>query len=224
MEEVGRITRAAGVVSFFTLLSRLTGLLRDMVVGYLFGAQGMADAFFVAFRIPNLLRRLTAEGALTAGFIPVFTDCLTNRGKAEAMRVARIVFTFLGLFLAVLTLLGMLFAAPLTQLFAPGFLADREKFGLTVFLTRLMFPYVFFVSLVALAMGVLNSLRHFMAPALSPVLLNLSIICCAILFAPWMEIPVISLGYGVLLGGVAQLLLQLPYLSRQGFTYSPDFH
>ncbi|MEK7210316.1 MAG: murein biosynthesis integral membrane protein MurJ, partial [Candidatus Binatota bacterium] len=224
MEEVGRITRAAGVVSFFTLLSRLTGLLRDMVIGYLFGAQGTADAFFVAFRIPNLLRRLTAEGALTAGFIPVFTDYLTNQGKAEAMRVARIVFTFLGLFLAVLTLLGMLFAAPLTQLFAPGFLADRGKFGLTVFLTRLMFPYVFFVSLVALAMGVLNSLRHFMAPALSPVLLNLSIICCAILFAPWMEIPVISLGYGVLLGGVAQLLLQLPYLSRQGFTYSPDFH
>lgn len=224
MEEVGRITRAAGVVSFFTLLSRLAGLLRDMVIGYLFGAQGTADAFFVAFRIPNLLRRLTAEGALTAGFIPVFTDCLTNRGKAEAMRVARIVFTFLGLFLAVLTLLGMLFAAPLTQLFAPGFLADRGKFGLTVFLTRLMFPYIFFVSLVALAMGVLNSLRHFMAPALSPVLLNLSIICCAILFSPWMEIPVISLGYGVLLGGVAQLLLQLPYLSRQGFTYSPDFH
>ncbi|MEK7782976.1 MAG: murein biosynthesis integral membrane protein MurJ, partial [Candidatus Binatota bacterium] len=224
MEEVGRITRAAGVVSFFTLLSRLAGLLRDMVIGYLFGAQGTADAFFVAFRIPNLLRRLTAEGALTAGFIPVFTDYLTNQGKAEAMRVARIVFTFLGLFLAVLTLLGMFFAAPLTQLFAPGFLADRGKFGLTVFLTRLMFPYVFFVSLVALAMGVLNSLRHFMAPALSPVLLNLSIICCAILFAPWMEIPVISLAYGVLLGGVAQLLLQLPYLSRQGFTYSPDFH
>jgi len=224
MEELGRITRAAGVVSFFTLLSRLTGLLRDMVVGYLFGAQGVADAFFVAFRIPNLLRRLTAEGALTAGFIPVFTDYLTNRGKDEAIRVARIVFTFTGLLLGGLTILGIIFAVPLSELFAPGFLADQEKFALTVSLTRLMFPYIFFVSLVALAMGVLNSLRHFMAPALSPVLLNLSIVVCAVLLAPFLDRPVISLGYGVLLGGIAQLLLQLPYLSRHGFTYSPDFH
>src|SRR3989337_1392563 len=132
MEEVGRITRAAGVVGFFTLLSRLTGLLRDMVVGYLFGAQGVADAFFVAFRIPNLLRRLTAEGALTAGFIPVFTDYLTNQGKDEAVRIARIIFTFIGILLGVMTLLGMFFAGPLTQLFAPGFLADEGKFRLTV--------------------------------------------------------------------------------------------
>jgi len=224
MEEVGRITRAAGGGGVFTLLSRLTGLLRDMVVGYLFGAQGVADAFFVAFRIPNLLRRLTAEGALTAGFIPIFTDYLTNRGKDEAMRIARIVFTFAGLFLGLLTLLGIFFAAPLTELFAPGFRADGEKFALTVFLTRLMFPYVFFVSLVALAMGVLNSLRHFMAPALSPVLLNLSIVLCALLFAPFLDRPVIALGYGVVIGGATQLLLQIPYLSRQGFTYAPDYH
>lgn len=223
MEELGRITRAAGVVSFFTLLSRLTGLLRDIIIGYLFGAQGAADAFFVAFRIPNLLRRLTAEGALTAGFIPLFTDYLTNRGKAEAVRVARIIFTFAALLLGGLTLLGMLFARPLTQLFAPGFLTDQGKFTLTVLLTRLMFPYIFFVSLVALAMGVLNSLRHFMAPALSPVLLNLSIIVCALLLSPFLDKPVIGLGVGVLMGGIAQLLLQLPYLSRHGFTYSLDF-
>jgi putative peptidoglycan lipid II flippase len=224
MDEVGRITRAVGVVSFFTLLSRVMGLLRDMVIGYLFGTQGAADAFFVAFRIPNLLRRLTAEGALTAGFIPVFTDYLTNQGKEEAVRVARIISTFAALFLGLLTLLGMLFAFPLTRLFAPGFLADEEKFTLTVFLTRLMFPYIFFVSLVALAMGVLNSLRHFMAPALSPVLLNLSIIACALLSSPFLQEPVIGLGYGVLLGGIAQLLFQLPYLSHHGFSYAPDFH
>lgn len=224
MEEAGRIARAAGVVSFFTLLSRITGLLRDIVVGYLFGAQGAADAFFVAFRIPNLLRRLTAEGALTAGFIPVFTDYLANRGKGEAVRVARIVATFAALFLAILTFMGILFAAPLTRLFAPGFAVDQDKFVLTVHLTRLMFPYIFFVSLVALSMGVLNSMRHFMAPALSPVLLNLSIIICALLFAPLVTEPVVSLGYGVILGGIAQLLLQLPYLARHGFTYSADFH
>lgn len=223
MDEVGKLTRAAGVIGFFTLLSRLTGLLRDMVVGYLFGAQGAADAFFVAFRIPNLLRRLTAEGALTAGFIPVFTDTLTHHGKEEAVRVARIVFTFAVLCLGAITLLGMLFAAPLTRLFAPGFVADAEKFALTVYLTRLMFPYLLFVSLVALAMGVLNSLRHFMAPALSPVLLNVAIILCAAVLSPFLSEPVASLGYGVLLGGIAQLGLQLPYLSRHGVSWALDF-
>jgi len=224
VEETGKITRAAGVVGFFTLLSRILGLVRDMVVGYLFGAQGAADAFFVAFRIPNLLRRLTAEGALAAGFIPVFTDYLTHYGREEAGRVARVVFTFAALILAVVVLLGIIFAVPLTWLFAPGFLADQGKFTLTVFLTRLMFPYIFFISLVALAMGVLNSLSHFMAPALAPVLLNLSIIFCALFFSPLLDEPVVALGYGVLLGGMAQLLLQVPYLSRHGFSYSPDFY
>lgn len=224
MDEVGKLTRAAGVVGFFTLLSRLTGLLRDMVVGYLFGAGGAADAFFVAFRIPNLLRRLTAEGALTAGFIPVFTDYLTHQGKDEAFRAARIIFTFAVLSLGALTVLGVLFAEPLMRLFAPGFLADAEKFTLTVFLTRLMFPYLLFVSLVALAMGVLNTLRHFMAPALSPVLLNLAIVLCALALSPFLGEPVASLGYGVLLGGMAQLLLQLPYLSRYGVSCAFDFH
>lgn len=223
MEEVGTITRAAGVVGFFTLLSRIVGFLRDVVIGYLFGARGEADAFFVAFRIPNLLRRLTAEGALTAAFVPLFTESLTHRGKDEAVRIGRIIFTFAGLALAAITLFGMLLARPLTELFAPGFLADAGKFSLTVFLTRIMFPYIFFISLVALSMGVLNSFRHFMAPALAPVLLNVSIIACAFLLRPFLDQPVVALGYGVLLGGVAQLLLQVPYLSRHGFSYAPDF-
>jgi len=224
MDEARRITRAAGVVSFFTLLSRVMGLLRDMVVGYLFGAQGAADAFYVAFRIPNLLRRLTAEGALTAGFIPVFADYLANQGQDAALRIARVIFTFAAVTLGGLTILGIIFATPLTHLFAPGFVTDPEKFALTVFLTRLMFPHIFFVSLVALAMGVLNSMRHFMAPALSPVLLNVSIIGCAVLLSPMLSEPVASLGYGVLLGGAAQLLLQLPYLSRHGMSYGPDLN
>ncbi|MFQ5849385.1 MAG: murein biosynthesis integral membrane protein MurJ [Candidatus Binatia bacterium] len=224
MDEVGKLTRAAGVVGFLTLLSRVMGLLRDILIGYLFGAHGAADAFFIAFRIPNLLRRLTAEGALSAGFVPVFTDYLTNRSKEEALDVARIIFTFAAIFLAGLTVLGMIFAFPLTHLFAPGFLGDQEKFRLTVFLTRLMFPYIFFVSLVALAMGFLNSFRHFMAPALSPVLLNVSMIACALLFSPFLTVPVISLGYGVILGGIAQLALQIPYLYGYGFSLTPDFH
>ncbi len=223
MDEVGKITRAAGVVGFFTLLSRVFGLLRDIVIGYLFGARGPADAFFVAFRIPNLLRRLTAEGAFSVGFVPVFTDYLTNRTKEEALEVARLVFTFAALVLGVLTVLGILFASPLTYLFAPGFFANAEKFDLAVFLTRLMFPYVFFVSLVALAMGFLNSFRHFMAPALSPVLLNVSIIVCALMVTPMLSEPVVSLGYGVLLGGIIQLSLQIPFLSRYGLSFVPCF-
>jgi putative peptidoglycan lipid II flippase len=223
-EETGRMARAAGVVGFFTLLSRIAGLLRDIVVGYLFGSQGTADAFFVAFRIPNLLRRLTAEGALTVAFIPVFTSYLAKEGKPQAAKVAQIVFTFVTLFLAGITLLGILFAEPIARLFAPGFLDDVEKFSLTVYLTRLMFPYILFVSLVALAMGVLNSLRHFMAPALSPVLFNVCIIICATLLAPVLSEPVLSLAYGVLLGGIAQLALQIPYLCRYGFAPMPNLH
>lgn len=222
-EEVRKIAKAAGVVGFFTLLSRITGLLRDIVVGYLFGAQAAADAFFVAFRIPNLLRRLTAEGALTVAFIPVFTNYLAHKGRSEAVKVARVIFTFVALFLAAITLLGIIFAEPITRLFAPGFMEEHEKFSLTVFLTRLMFPYIFFVSLVALAMGVLNTLRHFMAPALSPVFFNLSIVLCAISLSPFLAEPVSSLAYGVLLGGVVQLLLQLPFLSRYGISAAFDF-
>jgi putative peptidoglycan lipid II flippase len=223
-EEVGKLTRAAGVVGFFTLLSRVSGLFRDIVIGFLFGAQGAADAYFVAFRIPNLLRRLTAEGALTVAFIPVFTNYLAKEGKAEAAKVTQIVFTFLAIFLGLITLLGIVFARPLTHFFAPGFVQEPEKFEMAVLLTRWMFPYIFFVSLVALAMGVLNALRHFMAPAMSPVLFNLCNIVCAILFYPLLDEPILGLAFGVLTGGAAQLLFQIPYLAKQGIHLRFDFN
>jgi putative peptidoglycan lipid II flippase len=223
-EEVGKLTRAAGVVGFFTLLSRVSGLFRDVVIGFLFGAQGAADAYFVAFRIPNLLRRLTAEGALTVAFIPVFTNYLAKEGKAEAIKVTQIVFTFLAIFLGLITLLGIVFARPLTHFFAPGFVQEPEKFQMTVLLTRWMFPYIFFVSLVALAMGVLNALRHFMAPAMSPVLFNLCNIVCAILFYPLLDEPILGLAFGVLIGGAAQLLFQIPYLMKQGIHLRFNFN
>ena len=223
-EEVGKLTRAAGVVGFFTLLSRVSGLFRDIVIGFLFGAQGAADAYFVAFRIPNLLRRLTAEGALTVAFIPVFTNYLAKEGKAEAAKVTQIVFTFLAIFLGLITLLGIVFARPLTHFFAPGFVQEPEKFEMAVLLTRWMFPYIFFVSLVALAMGVLNALRHFMAPAMSPVLFNLCNIVCAILFYPVLDEPILGLAFGVLTGGAAQLLFQIPYLAKQGIHLRFDFN
>ena len=223
-EEAGKLTRAAATVGVFTLLSRVTGLLRDVVIGFLFGAQGAADAYFVAFRIPNLLRRLTAEGALTVSFVPVFTNYMSKEGKAEAVKVTQIVFSFVTIFLGLITFLGVIFAGPLTRFFAPGFLQEPEKFQLAVSLTRWMFPYIFFVSLVALAMGILNSLRHFMAPAMSPVLFNLCNIASAILFYRLLPEPILGLAFGVLIGGAAQLLFQVPYLLKHGIHLRFNFN
>ena len=221
--EFGRVAKATGVVGSLTFLSRISGLARDIVIGYLLGgAQSAADAFFVAFRIPNLLRRLTAEGALSAGFVPVLSKHLATRGRREAIEASRTIVTFAVLFLILLTAAGVLFPSPLTRLFAPGFAVAPEKFSLTVQLVRIMFPTIFFVSLVALAMGYLNTFRHFMAPSLAPVLLNLSIIAAAFMLIPLLSQPVMSLAYGVLLGSVAQLLLQLPFLHRYGFSLAAE--
>ena len=222
VSEFGRVAKATTVVGSLTLLSRVAGLARDIVIGYVLGAQSTADAFFVAFRIPNLLRRLTAEGALSAGFVPVLSGVLTTRGRRDAVEASRVIVTFAVLVLIVLTAAGLLFPSPLTRLFAPGFSATPEKFSLTVQLVRIMFPSIFFVSLVALAMGYLNTFRHFMAPSVAPVLLNLSIIACAFLLVPLLSQPVLCLAYGVLLGSVAQFLLQLPFLHRHGFSWRPS--
>jgi putative peptidoglycan lipid II flippase len=221
VSENRQIVRAAGLVGSLTLLSRIAGLVRDAVVGYYFGTGQAADAFFVAFRVPNLLRRWVAEGAISVAFVPVFTDYLTNRTRAEAVEAASVLATFMAAGLAVLTAGGVLFAPLLTNLFAPGFTDDPTKFALTVTLTRLIFPYVFLISLVALAAGMLNSLRHFAAPAMSPVLLNLSVIAAAMFLCPRLNVPVEGLAYGVVLGGILQLGLQIVPLLRLGVRIVP---
>jgi len=221
MSENREIARAAGLVGAFTFLSRIAGLVRDSVVGYYFGTGMAADAFFVAFRIPNLLRRFVAEGAMSTAFIPVFTDYLTNRTRAEAVRAASALATLLAVLLAILTAVGMIFAPFWTGLFAPGFIADAGKLELTVRLTRMVFPYIFLISLVALAAGILNSVRHFAAPAMSPVLLNLSVITAAVLLCPHLEVPVEGLAYGVVVGGMLQLALQIPPLLQRGIYIVP---
>lgn len=210
-----KIGKRAGIVSFFTFCSRIMGLTRDAVVAYFLGATATADAFYVAFRIPNLLRRLTAEGALTIAFVPVFTDYL-RKSKKDAREVASVVFTYLSAALVIIVLLGVLFAPYLVRLIAYGFTDDPAKFNLTVYLTRIMFPYIFLVSLTALAMGILNSLKHFASPAASPILLNLSIIIGAAVFSHRFEEPTLGLAIGVLIGGCAQLALQIPAMSRRG--------
>ena len=201
-DKEGKIAGAASVVGGATLLSRIFGYVRDMSIAYILGAGVFADAFFVAFRIANLLRRLVGEGALTSSFVPIFTEVLTKKGPEEAGKLASRVFTLFFLILVVLMVTGVIFSPEIAAFLSPGFTADPGKFALTVALTRLMFPYMLFIGLVAIAMGVLNSLRHFAAPALSPVLFNLSIILCAALLAPALDVPAYAIAIGVLLGGV----------------------
>ncbi|MCF8054777.1 MAG: murein biosynthesis integral membrane protein MurJ [Deltaproteobacteria bacterium] len=218
------IVKAAGTVGFATLISRAFGYVRDMVIAFFFGAGWVTDAFFVAFRIPNMLRRLVAEGSLTVSFIPVFTDYLSNKSKKEALELANIVFCLLSILLVFIVVVGIVFSPIIVRLIAPGFGDYPAQFALTVFLNRLMFPYILFVSLVALAMGILNSFKHFYAPAMSPILLNISIILAAYLLRDLFTEPIIALAIGVLVGGVLQLAMQFPYLIKFGFRPRLDFN
>jgi len=214
-----QVTRAAGVVGGATLLSRLLGYVRDAVVAGLFGASANADAFFVAFRIPNLLRRMFAEGSLSVSFIPVFTETLHAKGRTEALRLAQATLFLLMILLIGLVLLGIFLAPSIVMLIGPGFRENPALFTLTVELTRIMFPYIFFIGLVALSMGILNVFGHFAAPALAPVVLNLAIIGAALVVSPHLEQPVKGLAMGVLAGGVGQLALQAPFLYRYGIRF-----
>ena len=219
MTEDTKVTRAAGVVGTATFLSRILGFVRDMVIAGFFGAGLVSDAFFVAFRIPNLLRRLFAEGSLTVAFIPVFSEYLTRHGRKEAFKLAGSAMRMLSIILALTAVVGILAAPLIVHVIAPGFTSSPEKYRLCVDLTRFMFPYIFFIGLVALCMGVLNVLGHFAAPALAPVLLNLSMIASVLLLSPHLERPVFSLAVGVLLGGLLQLLLQIPFLIKNGVRF-----
>jgi putative peptidoglycan lipid II flippase len=217
------VARAAAVVSGATLVSRILGFLRDLVIARAFGAGIASDAFFVAFRLPNLLRRLVAEGALSSAFIPVFTEYVTRRSRADTLRMLRAVAGVMLLLLGFVTVLGVLGAPGIVRVMAPGFFANPTAGELTVRLTRLMFPYLFLVGLAALVMGVLNAHRHFLLPALSPVALNVGIIVGALVLAPRLPEPAMGLALGVLLGGAGQLLIQVPWLGRRGLLRTPQF-
>ncbi len=221
ISEEKNVSRAAGAVGFLTFLSRILGLARDMVLAALFGTGMAADAFFVAFRIPNLLRRLFAEGSLTIAFIPVFTEYITVRNKKQAFELARAVLTILALILTVVTLLGVIFSPWIVRVQAFGFGGSGIKYDLTVFLTRITFPYIFFISIVAFFMGVLNSLRHFAAPAAAPVFLNVGIIGAAYIISPNCTEPIVGIAIGVLIGGALQVCIQIPWLIKEGFRFMP---
>ena len=218
MKDKRAFARSAGLIGSLTFLSRITGYARDMVMAYFFGATAFTDAFWIAFRIPNLLRRLFAEGSLTISFIPVFTDTLENKSKEEAKQVSDVVFTILIIAVSVISILGIIFSPYIVKLFAYGF--DEPTFELAVSLNRIMFPYIFFISLTALAMGVLNSLRNFFAPAFSPILLNAAMIGAIFFLYNRYDLPIYAAAVGVIIGGALQLAIQLPYLKAKGFLFS----
>jgi putative peptidoglycan lipid II flippase len=215
-EESGGIARAAGVVSGATLLSRVLGFVRDLIIARTFGAGTATDAFFAAFRLPNMLRELLGEGALSAAFIPVFTESLTRRGRETAWRLVWTVFVLLSCLLILLSLAGIVLAPALVRLIAPGFEALPSKLNLAIVLARMMFPYILFVGLAALLMAILNATGHFVTPALSPTMLNIAMIGCALYLTPHLNPPILSLAIGVLLGGAGQLLIQIPVAWRRG--------
>jgi len=215
-DERGRVSHAARVLALMTMASRVAGLVRDAAISAVFGTGAGADAFFVAFRIPNLFRRVVAEGATSAAFVPVFTERLASGGPESAVRAAGAVGGAALLVLAALTVAGMAGAEALTALFAPGFSRDPAKQELTASLTRWTFPYLLLVGSAAWAMGVHHTFRRFALPAVGPVLMNFSIIAFTLAAAPQMATPAWALVAGVLFGGAAQVALQLPSLWRRG--------
>lgn len=208
------LLKSTGVVSAMTSLSRVTGFIRDMIYAQLFGAGAGTDAFFVAFRIPNFLRRLFAEGAFSQAFVPVFSEYQTQHSPKELQELVDQVTGTLGVILLVITAIGVLAAPLLILIFAPGFTADIGKYELTVDMLRITFPYLLFISLTALAGGVLNSCGKFAIPAVTPVLLNLTMIAAALWLAPRMEKPVMGLAWGVFIAGIIQLSFQISFLRQ----------
>jgi len=225
MSRKSSILRSASKVSAATAFSRVLGLIREQVMAYFFGASLATDAFIAAFRIPNLLRDMFAEGALSSAFIPVFKGKLVSESKDEAFGLANIVITSVLLVVGGIVLLGILAAPAIVYLSAKGFASDPFKFALTISLTRWMFAYLLLVSLSALVMGMLNSFGRFGIPALSPAAFNLGMIFSMLILQRFLELPVYSLAIGVLIGGVGQLAVQLPALFKTGFRlrWRPSF-
>jgi len=217
------LLRAVATVSGMTFVSRITGFVRDVLIARLFGAGLETDAFFVAFRIPNLLRRMFGEGAFSQAFVPILAEYKARNGPAETKLLADRVAATLLVALVAVTALGVAAAPLIVYLSAPGFSATPEKFELTVAMLRITFPYILFISFVALAAGVLNTWRQFAVPAFTPTLLNLAFIVGALFLAPYFDPPVLVLAWAVFAGGVLQLAFQVPYLARIGMLPRPRF-
>ena len=218
-EKNRRLVRSTFAVAAPTLLSRILGFIRDMIQAFYLGTSRSGDAFTIAYVIPNLLRRLTGEGAMTAAFVPVFTQLKQEKSRKELWKFANAFFFDLTLIMAVLSVLGIILSPLLVKIIAPGFKGIKGKLELTIVLTKIMFPYIFLISLAALVMAILNSFHKFFVPAFTPVLFNLSIIGMALLFARGREEPAYVFAAGVVLGGIFQLAFQLPFLRQKGMRF-----
>jgi len=218
------LLRALATVSGMTLLSRILGFVRDFVIARAFGAGLATDAFFVAFKLPNLLRRMFAEGAFSQAFVPILGEYKNKRGDAETLTLIEHVACLLTLALFAITALGIAVAPLLVWISAPGYAADPGKFELTVTLTRITFPYILFMSLVALSGGILNTWSRFALPAFTPVLLNLTFIGMALLAAPYFDPPVLVLAWSVFIGGLLQLAIQFPALKKIAMLPRPSLN
>ena len=223
-----KLAKSAGLIGAATMTSRLLGVARETVLAAVFGASAspQMDAFNVAFRVPNLLRDLFAEGAMTAAFVPTFTRALTEKGREAAWRLGSLVMNALVIATAALVLIGILFAPQITSAFVDAeFAAVPGKLALTTHLTRIMLPFLSTLAIAAAMMGMLNSLRRFFIPSLSPAMFNVASILSALLIAPVMPRfgldPIVGIAIGTLLGGLGQIALQWPFLRKEGFRYQP---
>lgn len=225
MDQKGKIAKAAGIMSAATFISRILGYVKDMILAVFFGATGLSDTFFAAFRIPNLLRELFAEGSMSSAFIPVLTEYRQKQGEEEARRLVRTTFSFIIVVVGVICLAGILFSPAIVSVIAPGFLASAEKFSMAVLLTRVMFPFLLFISLASLVMGALNTKRVFFIPTLAPAMLNITIILVVVCCARYFSQPILAVAIGVTMGGLVQFLFQLPAFYHNGYRlgFTPAF-
>ncbi len=210
------LLRSLATISGLTLVSRILAFARDVLIARIFGAGMATDAFFVAFKLPNLLRRLFAEGAFSQAFVPIFGEYKNRRGHEETKLLVDHVATMLAIILFFVTLIGIVAAPVLVYISAPGFIADAEKFDLTVKLLRYTSPYIFFISLVAVAAAILNTYNKYWVPAFAPILLNLCFIGGALWLAPYCDPPVMALAWAVFVAGIVQLAFQIPFLKKIG--------
>ncbi|MCX8030676.1 MAG: murein biosynthesis integral membrane protein MurJ [Thermodesulfovibrionales bacterium] len=219
MTTKSKIAKAAVSMSFATLISRIFGYIKDMILAKYFGATATSDVFFVAFRIPNLLRDLFAEGSMSSAFIPVLTETLTKNGKDDANKLVRTIFMISLFIVGSVCILGIVFAPIIVSAIAPGFISNPEKFEQTVLLTRIMFPFLLFISFASITMGALNTRGVFFVPALAPAFLNISIILCLFLFSQKFTNPIVAVAIGVSVGGFVQFLFQIPSFKQKGYSF-----
>lgn len=215
-----KLLKSTAIVSAMTFISRISGLIRDVVMANIMGPGTLADAFFVAFRIPNFLRRIFGEGAFSQAFVPVFSE-LTEQNTLQAKQFVNTSAGILGAVTLAISILGIIFAPAIVHAFAPGFVDEPEKFHITVDALRIMFPYLFCISLIAMSGGVLNSLNRFAVPAVTPVLLNLCLIVAMWVLVPILDNAARALAIGVLLAGFIQVAFQIPSLIKEGYLPRP---